>query len=115
MKNTPLEIEVYYILCCTVCAYMHTINICQSAILINQTTCIGGKQISPTSARIIVMPRNAGQPDGSEQQLNRTDQVLNSVPVSLRMATERLVGDRTGSRARWASHEVRIGPPVPVG
>lgn len=94
--------------------YVHTcIPLTSASLYINQTTCKGGEQISPTSACIIVMPRNAGQPDGSGQQLNRTDQVLNSSFLfffSCLAENGRLMGDCTGSRARQAPCEVRSRP-----
>lgn len=60
--------------------YVHTCILLASAGLaypINPTTCKGGEQIPATSAGIIVMPRGAGWPDGSKQQLNSANQVPN--------------------------------------
>lgn len=85
------------------CAYKHTISICQSAIYRNQTTCIGGKQISPTSEHIIVMPR--GQ---MATRSSWTQHIMFWTPLPsclTQNGNTRLKGDCADSMVRWASQE----------
>lgn len=75
-NNIQQEMWDHYVFC-LLCAYMHTINICQSVVFYKANKLQWSKQLSPTSVGIIVMPRNVERPDGRAPRSNGSEQVLN--------------------------------------